>query len=259
LNAAWVAGEYRKVLELLQHHPYVLALGDLAFIRAAMCEELGDWRAAALFYAVAIRHFPNDLDTLLATTAKPLELLHQDRLQEAREYVRYQTELFPHPVTWLTSGIVAFQHATSDPTSVAAESFKENFSRLEKARGACQQLPDAQRKHPHLLRLIVFSFAAEAVLAIRLRDRNRAKEVLEKIGQLRLAAPASELERGSAVSIQRTTDHLRRFLETEKPDRGLREGLDDLPTVKNLFDFGTRLPPGGREMTIRRKFQPMNA
>jgi tetratricopeptide (TPR) repeat protein len=88
----WRAKQYERILEVLQEHPYVLSPGALAFVRAVVCEELKDDRAAAVFYVDARRYGLQEPGVIATTVALPLTPAHQGRLEEAREYVRHQLE-----------------------------------------------------------------------------------------------------------------------------------------------------------------------
>jgi tetratricopeptide (TPR) repeat protein len=56
----WEGKRPNEILVLLQDHPYVFRPAALAYFRAVACEDIGDFRAAALFFADAIRGAPSD-------------------------------------------------------------------------------------------------------------------------------------------------------------------------------------------------------
>ena len=51
----WMRGEYQAIIETFQQHPYVLPAPELAATRALCCEQLKDYRTAALFFGDAWR------------------------------------------------------------------------------------------------------------------------------------------------------------------------------------------------------------
>jgi tetratricopeptide (TPR) repeat protein len=217
LTKAYTERDYRRVLDLLRDHPYVLTPGKLAYVRAVACEEIGEWQAATLFHESAIRYSSGDPDFVSSAALMPLKLLSQNRLREARESIDRQLELSQHPVTTITAAVIAFRQAESVSQSEWTEGVAEQSHYLDQAWDEYQQLPEAQRNDPWLRRYMAFGLASGAKAAIMSRDKSRAKEILERVGQLG----------DVAGSTHRTAEHLRNFLE--------KNSL----AVDNLFDVET--------------------
>jgi tetratricopeptide (TPR) repeat protein len=120
LRGLWGLRQFREILDLLAEHPYVLTRGDLAFIRAVCCENLKDYRAAALFFSDALRWGSDDPDMMCHSAAAPLMMVHEGRLTEAEVYVAHQLELLPHPLTHVAASLLCFDQA-KEPRKAAEE------------------------------------------------------------------------------------------------------------------------------------------
>lgn len=117
IDALRRAAKAAEVIEMLKSHPYVLQEADLAFIRAIMCEQLGHYKAAALFYAFAFRLKPNELKRIYTATVFPFGLSVHQKLKEAWEFSRVLAASFPHPVTMVIASTVCYHLANSEVSS----------------------------------------------------------------------------------------------------------------------------------------------
>lgn len=83
VHSLWLERKPQEAIGLLQEHPYVYDAAGLAFMRAVLCEHLGKYRAAALFYNSVFRYAPGVTDTIFLTAAHPLVLTVQGQIREA--------------------------------------------------------------------------------------------------------------------------------------------------------------------------------
>lgn len=179
-----------EALGVLQEHPYILPPLELAFFRATLCQRLGQYRAAALFYAKALHAAPPGLGMMFLTTATPLQLSSQGRLAEAWEYVQYQVELFPHPVTYTTASIVCYHHSVVASSENRKKWLEELLAFVEKAWDGYQKLSAIQRSHADMQAYMAFGFEIAAATWLRLGNKVHGKEVWDQAIKLG-ANPAS--------------------------------------------------------------------
>jgi tetratricopeptide (TPR) repeat protein len=236
LLGLWQQNDPAKSLAVLQEHPYVLHPGHLAFLRAVLCEKIADFRAAALFFASAIRRTPKDMELVLVTAAEPLLLPGRGRANEAREYVRYQVELIPHPVTYVSASILAFHSALRSSPNERAEGADEQLRHLEAAQHMYDRLSEAERNHPGLRAYMSFGFEAAATILLRLGNEERSKELWEqavKFGantgipwakRAPVAFP-SELD-GKAIEDEYLAEREKHFSTRFAPEQSIREQLE---------------------------------
>jgi tetratricopeptide (TPR) repeat protein len=177
MKRLWVAKQHGKILEMLQEHPYVLPPGWLAFLRAVACEELRDYRAAALFYADAVRSEPGDAGLVATVAALPLTLPAQGRLEEAWEYVRHLLELLPHPVTYMAASVVCFHRASKAEGEERRRLLEEQVGYFYEAWRTYRDLPHEQQNHPDLRAYMALCLEAAALGLRKLGDKIRGLEV----------------------------------------------------------------------------------
>ena len=91
--------DHSGIIELLQEHPFVLEPMNMALLRAACCEALGKYQAAAMFYSSAARLGQDDSVVFSTLSAWPLHLAGEGKLEEAWEYVQRQLEIVPNVVS----------------------------------------------------------------------------------------------------------------------------------------------------------------
>jgi tetratricopeptide (TPR) repeat protein len=240
LLALWQQNDPTKSLAMLQEHPYVLHPGRLAFLRAVLCEKIADFRAAALFFANAIRQTPKDVELVLMTAAEPLLLLGRGRANEAREYVRYQVELIPHPVTYISASILAFHSALRSSPNERAEGADEQLQHLETAQHLYDRLSEAERNHPGLRAYMSFGFEAAATILLRLGNKERSKEIWEQA-----------IKFGASPII----DRAKRAFAAYPGEQGT-EGTEDEYLAERERHFSARFAPG---QSIREQLEVVGA
>lgn len=196
LAALWKAGDHAGILQAFQEHPYVLKPKSMAFLRAAACESLGKYRAAAMFYADAIRWSSDEQHIITAAIAFPLSLPHEGKLEEAWEYVRHQIELIPHAATYLVASWICFQQATARDGEASNRFLELQLDYFREARDRFARLPENQQAEVELRKLMTLGFNA-AVFGLRdLGKLQEAKELCADAIAFEPGLPGSWTTRG---------------------------------------------------------------
>jgi tetratricopeptide (TPR) repeat protein len=197
LMTHWHKREYQRILETLQAHPYVLDQGDLAFVRGECCEQLGDYHAAALFFADALRMKPDDAELASLSASCALTLVSKGRLSEASEYIQHQLRLMPHAATLVSASLLRYHEACKAATAADRRHFfEEQLRYFEQARVRYQDLQPAQRNATTLRDFMRLCFEAAALALLRLGDKERAREVSDGAIDLFPSAPGPRTVRG---------------------------------------------------------------
>jgi len=147
LQNAYATGDAKEVISLLCEHPFVLDPAGLSIMRAISCEQLGDYRAAALFFRTARRFCPSEIELLLNTIIYPLRLPSQGCLDEAWEYVQHQVELIPHPITFATASIVCYRRAAASSGQEQKQLFGQQIRYMEQSWESYQQLSETDQAY----------------------------------------------------------------------------------------------------------------
>lgn len=229
LLGLWQQKQPEKSLEVLQEHPYVIPPDRLAFLRASLCQKIGDFRAAALFFASAIRQLPDDIGLVLVTAATPLLLRSQGRLSEAWEYVRYQVELFPHAVTYISASLVSFHRHVAAPASEQKEHAEEQIRYVEAAWDAFQQLPETHRNHPEMRAYMALAFEGVATTWARLGNNERSKAAWEQALKLAADSPIPWAPRGFVTPSSEPKELLNRLADVSTrfaPEQEIQRQLE---------------------------------
>ena len=177
LYKLWVEEKFADALEMLRDHPYVFGAGGLAFMRAVLCEQIGQYRAAALFFAAARRHGLPDLYT---TVAFPLKLNSEGRLAEAWEYVTCQIEVLPHPITFVTASVICHHRAIAASLADRTKFVNEQLVYLEKAWEAYKHLPEEERLHPDMRSHMAYGLESAAMSSMGMENVPLAKQYCER-------------------------------------------------------------------------------
>ncbi|QJW95596.1 hypothetical protein FTUN_3146 [Frigoriglobus tundricola] len=232
----WQQKQPAESLAVLQEHPYVLPPVSLAFVRAALCGELANFRAAALFFANAIRQAPDDVGLVLTTAAQPLLLRSQDRLAEAWEYAQCQVELVPHPVTFVTASIICYHRACTAHAEDRKTHFAEQLAFVEKAWDVYQKLDLMQQNHPDMRAYVAFGLELAGTMGLRQGNKQRGKEVWEQAVKLganashpwkqraSVADPSEEVSQ--AVEAWNLSERETHFFTRFTPEPSIRQQLE---------------------------------
>ncbi len=197
LAELWLRKDHDRILKLLQEHPYILPPGSMAEMRAVISENLKNYRAAALFYADAVRRNRNDPDLIFTAVALPLAMPQEGKLEEAWEYVRHQLELLPHPVTYLVASLLCFHRACAAAKAEDQTRLLKDQTRFfDQARAAYGHLPSPHQAHQKIRDLMALGFEAAASGLRRLGDYEQARRVCDEAIAFEPAASNLWVSRG---------------------------------------------------------------
>ena len=107
-----------KALQILKDHPFIYDQNNLAFSRAVMCEDIGEWKAAAAFYSMAFPEAAKHSDFMLMAAGRALGLPSENRTDEAWDYISTLHQLRPEVSTAIAASVICF--------------FKPHRSRMQK-------------------------------------------------------------------------------------------------------------------------------
>jgi hypothetical protein len=151
-------------------------------MRAASCEQIKDYKAAALFIADAIRQAPNSSKLLFSAAIGPIGLITEGKLEEAWEYVTYQLQAIPHALTSINASLVRFHQASRAVSPEERRSFSaEQFHYLEDAWRQFQLLPHSLQVSEDIRDYIILCFEAAALAHLRSNQPEAAKELYDRI------------------------------------------------------------------------------
>ena len=171
------AEKYLEVLDLLREHPYVLESADFSYWRAVACEQLGNFRAAALCYAAARRYATSEISLLLQTITCPLRLPSQGRLDEAWEYSQHLIELLPHPITFITASIICYRRISVVSLGQRDVVMEQQVRYIEHAWDGYQQLSQSDQEHFDVKPYMAFGLVGATHTWLELGKLDRAKEM----------------------------------------------------------------------------------
>jgi tetratricopeptide (TPR) repeat protein len=175
LKSLWEGNDHRRILELLAENPYVLSRSDLAFFRAICCEQLHDYRGAALFFADALKWGANDPDMLGHSVAAAIMMTYERRLAEAELYLNHLLELVPHALTFAAASILRLYQAKAARNDDQRRSLMREQLRLcESAGAAFSDLPETQSQSPSSRAWMVLCLECASFAALGLGDRQKA-------------------------------------------------------------------------------------
>ena len=192
----WQRGEYRQILELLQEHNYVVEDWRLAFFRAQCCEKLGDFKAAAIFSADAIRHLA-DPNLVLAIAVWPLRLCSVNQLEDAWEFAQLLMTHEPHPLMSVSASLVQDVRASVAVAEQERErSRKEQLRLLEQAESEfCKLSTPAQRERNHR-ELLVLAIAASSTAHRELGEQKLEAAAINRAVEFDPTVSFSRIVRG---------------------------------------------------------------
>jgi tetratricopeptide (TPR) repeat protein len=171
------SGEYAQILVVLQDHPYVLPRAKMAYLRAFCSEHLGDYRAAATFFADTIRFDPSDLALISLAAAYPFQLREEGRLREAEDYLGHQLRLLPHPVTSSNASLLSFyQFLEAGTPEERQRRLDQQVAHCQTAWEAFQGLPPEQLSKAEYRELMALCFEATALALNRQGHAERARQ-----------------------------------------------------------------------------------
>lgn len=198
LRTLWEAHRVREIIHLLSEHPYVLSRGDLAFLRAVCCEALRDYRAAALFFADALRWDPDDADVMCHSAATPIMMVHEGHLAEAEGYITHQLELLPHPLTHAAASLLRFFQAKESRRDAEERRDLLNLqvSHCDSAWAGFMDLSAGHKQSPGTKVWMVLCLECGAFGADATGDRDKAIEYCSRAVELAPSKPGPYTVRG---------------------------------------------------------------
>lgn len=180
LSQLWLAKEFQKVLDVLKEHQFVYGQGTLAFLRAVICEELEQWKAAAVFYAMAIPDVPDGSDFMLMAVGRVLGMHSEGRIEEAWAYISHLQKLLPNAVTNTVTSITSFFRASKATGEDRLLLHRDQLRYFEDGRRAYQMLPTDRRNHPEMLEIMSMGFNAALMALKRLSDDTRFRALADE-------------------------------------------------------------------------------
>ena len=170
LQNAYGAENAQDVISLLCEHPYVLDSAGLSVMRAVSCEQLGDYRAAALFFRAARRFCPSEMGLLINTIIYPLRLPSQGYLDDAWEYAQHQIELIPHVITFTTASVVCYRRAAASRMQEQEQLFRQQIGYMEQAWEHYQRLSEADQSYADVKPYVALGLVMAAHVWLELSD-----------------------------------------------------------------------------------------
>lgn len=174
--------EPQDMLGLLQEHPYVLPPFGIAFMRATSCEQIKDYKAAALFFSDVIRFAPEAFELLFTSAAIPNKLMLEGKLDEAWDYVTHQLRTIPHALTSINASLVRFHQASRTASCEERKNLSaEQIRYFEDAWQRFQLLSPSLQGNAELRDYMVLCFEAATFGYLRLDQPEAARELCDQI------------------------------------------------------------------------------
>ena len=180
LSQLWFAKENEKVLNVLKDHQFIYEQEMLAFIRAVICEELGQWKAAAVFYLMAIHCILDGSFSMLIAVGYALRLHLVNRSEEAWDYINQLQELFPNTVTNTITSIICFLRASKATGEDRSNLHRDQLRYFEEGWREYQALPADRQNHPEIRETMSSAFNYALLALIRLGDDGHARVMVEQ-------------------------------------------------------------------------------
>jgi tetratricopeptide (TPR) repeat protein len=169
----------------------------LAFLRAVCCENLQDYRAAALFFADALKWNLNDPDLLSLSVAALIMMVHERRLAEAEVYVSHQLELLPNPLAHAAASLLRFYQAKAAETLEERQRLlKSQLAHCDSAWDGFMELPESRRKSLGTQMQMALCLESGAFGALRSGDRDTAAKYCDRAVELAPSLPWPHTIRG---------------------------------------------------------------
>lgn len=108
LQDCYPAGDWKRAIELLAEHPYVIAPPGMAYMRGVSLENLGKFRLAARWFGQAMAD-PFLVPGVLSAATVPDRLVAAGRWEEAETYVRAMADAVPHPFVLGSASYICYR------------------------------------------------------------------------------------------------------------------------------------------------------
>ena len=167
-----------RILEILRKHPHVLPKEVMAFVRAMCCEELKDYRTAAIFFADTLSFGGQRLQPHFFAAGMVVNLQAQDQ-EGAWAYCKHLLELVPHPLVSSAASLICYHRAWDAPELEKSSLFRQQLELFEDAEAQALQLPPDTVAGDEVRFLIALSVQAAALTYARVDKLARAYELAE--------------------------------------------------------------------------------
>jgi tetratricopeptide (TPR) repeat protein len=185
-----------RLLSLLQDHPYVLSRDDMAFLRAAASENLGNYDAATVFFADAIRWRPDDPTLVVSAAAKAFTSPLEGPPAKVWEYTKMLVKAVPHAATLAAASFVCFRRATEATGEERRLISNEQIRYFQDAWQSYKTLPIDEANNQELSKIMHLALIAGAISLFRQGDHKRARELCDDAIEHGHDIPAIRTERG---------------------------------------------------------------
>lgn len=179
----WRSKRALELLRLLQEHPYVQDPDGLAFLRAGLCERLGDFRAAASFFGAAYRFRPR-IEYATIAAGSLFQLAGENRFKDAQDYAKFLTAELPHPVVLAAASAVWLQSARVTPPEERQHFFDTQLSLFERSRIGFLALPPGEMANPEVREIMLLAYeSAPHALIMQGNEQGAAKIIDEALSR----------------------------------------------------------------------------
>ena len=194
LTSLLIGDRYADVLDALRQHPFLFTPVDLAFLRAAACDSLGEFEASSRFYKLALQYQPDDPELMSSSAAELFQQLERGDLPALERCLAQRLEHLPHAVTYAVACLVRFWLATSGPAPPVG--LPEAIQHANTAWTLYQRLPATTARDPNVRESLALALVTAAAVATRLGRSDQAAE---------FAARATKVDPHKALDFARAT------------------------------------------------------
>ena len=207
-------GRPDQLLRLLQEHPYLFEPDSLAFVRAELCERLGDFRSAAYFFGSAYRFRPLVVYPTMAA-GYLFQLTGEERFSEAQEYAASLVKELPHAVVFAAASVVWLLAARPLEPEKREPYFRTQLSLFELSRTAYRDMPAPERDSVDVRDFMLLAYDAAAKGSLwKGDDVATAAEISDEARKYWPAAAELLVSRGlAATSLDEGAIYFQRAVE----------------------------------------------
>jgi len=172
------ARRFEAILSLLKIHPFVLRPGQLAYYRADCCEEIGDYRAAALFLSDALRigDAPFSPHCFAAGAILTLGIRSRDK---AWEFAKHLMELLPHSLIDLSASLTCYHQASAASEADRPQLLNQQLELFATGRQIVLNDFTNALELAHVNYLVSLAYQAAALTLMRFSRLDDARELAE--------------------------------------------------------------------------------
>lgn len=175
----WVTEKYQNVLDVLKEHQFVYDQGPMAFLRAVLCERLGQWKAAAVFYAKAISGVPDGREFTVMAVGYALKICTEGQVKEAWEYINELQKRLPNAFTNTVASIICYFRASKATGEDRNLLHREQLRYFDDGWIAYRTLPVNQHTYQDVREILSMGFDAALTTLMRLGEDTAAREMAD--------------------------------------------------------------------------------